>query len=94
MKIRRTVLACSLAAISAQALADGDKLEVVTVTAQKRKEDPNKVAMSISAISGASLLSQQVSDFTDLTRAVPNISFTAATGNGYLNDLWRYLPYP
>ncbi len=82
MKIRRTVLACSLAAISAQALADGDKLEVVTVTAQKRKEDPNKVAMSISAISGASLLSQQVSDFTDLTRAVPNISFTAATGNG------------
>jgi outer membrane receptor protein involved in Fe transport len=82
MKIRRTVLACSLAAISAQALAESDKIEVVTVTAQKRKEDPNKVAMSISAISGASLLSQQVDDFTDLTRAVPNISFTAATGNG------------
>jgi len=82
MKIRRTVLACSLAAISVQALAESDKIEVVTVTAQKRKEDPNKVAMSISAISGSSLLSQQVDDFTDLTRAVPNISFTAATGNG------------
>ncbi|WP_028103527.1 TonB-dependent receptor [Pseudoduganella violaceinigra] len=82
MKIRRTVLACSLAAIAAQALADGDRIEVVTVTAQKRKEDPNKVAMSISAISGAALQSQQVADFTDLTRAVPNISFTAATGNG------------
>lgn len=82
MKIRRTVLACSLAAMSAQVWAESDKIEVVTVTAQKRKEDPNKVAMSISAISGASLLSQQVADFTDLTRAVPNISFTAATGNG------------
>lgn len=82
MKIRRTVLACSLAAISAQALADSDKIEVVTVTAQKRKEDPNKVAMSISAISGNALQAQQVDDFTDLTRAVPNISFTAATGNG------------
>jgi outer membrane receptor protein involved in Fe transport len=82
MKIRRTILACSIAAISAQAVAESDKIEVVTVTAQKRKEDPNKVAMSISAISGASLLSQQVDDFTDLTRAIPNISFTAATGNG------------
>ena len=82
MKIRRTVLACSLAAISAQTWAESDKIEVVTVTAQKRQEDPNKVAMSISAISGAALQSQQVDDFTDLTRAVPNISFTAATGNG------------
>ncbi|MCE3263921.1 MAG: TonB-dependent receptor [Pseudoduganella sp.] len=82
MKIRRTVLACSLAAISTQTLADSDKIEVVTVTAQKRKEDPNKVAMSISAISGGALQAQQVDDFTDLTRAVPNISFTAATGNG------------
>ena len=82
MKLRRTVLACSLAAISAQTLAESDKIEVVTVTAQKRKEDPNKVAMSISAISGGSLQAQQVDDFTDLTRAIPNISFTAATGNG------------
>lgn len=82
MKIRRTVLACSLAAISAQVFAESDKIEVVTVTAQKRKEDPNKVAMSISAISGNALQSQQVDDFTDLTRAIPNISFTAATGNG------------
>ena len=82
MKIRRTVLACSLAAISAQALADNETIEVVHVTAQKRKEDPAKVAMSISAIGGAQLQAQHVDDFTDLTRAVPNLSFTAATGNG------------
>ena len=62
--------------------AQSEQIEVVTVTAQKRKEDPNKVAMSISAVSGASLQAQHVNDFTDLTRAVPNISFTAASGNG------------
>jgi iron complex outermembrane receptor protein len=67
---------------SARQAAAADGIEVVTVTAQKRREDPNKVAMSISAISGASLQAQHVNDFTDLTRVVPNISFTAASGNG------------
>ena len=62
--------------------AQPDQIEVVTVTAQKRKEDPNKVAMSISAVSGSQLQAQHVNDFTDLTRVVPNISFTAASGNG------------
>jgi iron complex outermembrane receptor protein len=67
---------------SARPAPVSDQIEVVTVTAQKRKEDPNKVAMSISAVSGAALQAQHVNDFTDLTRVVPNISFTAASGNG------------
>ncbi|MFP5391406.1 MAG: TonB-dependent receptor [Gammaproteobacteria bacterium] len=62
--------------------AQDSQIEVVTVTAQKRKEDPAKVAMSISAVTGAQLQAQHVNDVTDLTRVVPNISFTAATGNG------------
>lgn len=94
MKLRPTVaFGYSLAAASAMmsmaayaqataAAAKSDQIEVVTVTAQKRQEDPNKVAMSISAVSGEQLQSQHVNDFTDLTRVVPNISFTAATGNG------------
>ena len=94
MKIRSSVvLRRSLVAIAVQAaltphavfaqVANQDsQLEVVTVTAQKRKEDPAKVAMSISAVSGTQLQSQHVNDITDLTRIVPNISFTAATGNG------------
>jgi iron complex outermembrane receptor protein len=69
-------------ASQARPAAMSDQIEVVTVTAQKRKEDPNKVAMSISAVSGAALQAQHVTDFTDLTRVVPNISFTAASGNG------------
>ena len=67
---------------SATQVAGADQIEVVTVTAQKRREDPNKVAMSISAVSGAALQAQHVNDFADLTRVVPNISFTAASGNG------------
>lgn len=59
-----------------------DQISVVTVTAQKRKEDPNKVAMSITAIGGDQLQAQHVNDITDLTRVVPSMSFTAATGNG------------
>jgi outer membrane receptor protein involved in Fe transport len=70
------------AATQAKPIAQSDQIEIVTVTAQKRKEDPNKVAMSISAVSGAQLQAQHVNDFTDLTRVVPNISFTAASGNG------------
>ncbi|SHH45562.1 TonB-dependent receptor [Massilia sp. CF038] len=62
--------------------AQSNQIEVVRVTAQKRQEDPNKVAMSISAVSGVQLQAQHVNDFTDLTRLVPNISFTAASGNG------------
>jgi outer membrane receptor protein involved in Fe transport len=62
--------------------AQSDQIETITVTAQKRKEDPNKVAMSITALRGTDLQADHVSDFTDLTRSVPNISFTAASGNG------------
>ncbi len=62
--------------------AQSEQIEVVRVTAQKRQEDPAKVAMSISAVSGESLKNQHVNDVTDLTRIVPNISFTAASGNG------------
>ena len=92
MKIRPAAYAYTLAAaaaalspaVRAQAApsAPPDIVEVVTVTAQKRKEDPNKVAMSISAVNGSQLQNEHVNDITDLTRIVPNISFTAASGNG------------
>ena len=69
-------------ASQARSAAMSDQIEVVRVTAQKRQEDPNKVAMSISAISGSQMQAEHVNDITDLTRMVPNISFTAASGNG------------
>jgi outer membrane receptor protein involved in Fe transport len=77
--------ACAQAGANAAAprpALQADTIEVVTVTAQKRKEDPAKVAMSITAVTGRQLQEEHIRDFTDLTRVVPNISFTAASGNG------------
>ncbi|MRW89236.1 TonB-dependent receptor [Duganella sp. FT80W] len=85
MDVRRKLVAsAALAAFSAPSWAQqqSDEIEVVKVTAQKRKEDPAKVAMSITAVTGAQLQAEHVNDITDLTRVVPNISFTAASGNG------------
>jgi len=87
MKITQKVMCTSVAAALAmpafaQQVNPSDEIEVVKVTAQKRKEDPAKVAMSISAVTGAQLQAEHIRDITDLTRAVPNISFTAASGNG------------
>jgi len=84
MPLRRSLMALAvLTAYSVPVLAQqSDEIEVVNVTAQKRKEDPAKVAMSISAVTGSQLQAEHVRDITDLTRVVPNISFTAASGNG------------
>jgi outer membrane receptor protein involved in Fe transport len=54
----------------------------VIVTAQKRKEDLHKIAMSLSALPGANLQEQHITDFADLTRAIPNISFSGNNGIG------------
>jgi iron complex outermembrane receptor protein len=70
------------ASSAAKSSAASDQIQSITVTAQKRKEDPNKVGLSITAISGADLQAEHITDFTDLTRSIPNISFTAASGNG------------
>lgn len=62
--------------------AEGEQLSTVVVTAQKRKEDPLKLALSVSAITGTDLAAQHITDITDLTRAIPNISFSAGDGPG------------
>jgi hypothetical protein len=55
MDIRRKLIATAVLAFSSPSWAQqqSDEIEVVKVTAQKRKEDPAKVAMSISAVTGA-----------------------------------------
>jgi outer membrane receptor protein involved in Fe transport len=63
-----------------QMAAPGD--QVVTVTAQKRAEDVKKVPLSISVVSGEALSANQITDFADLTRAVPNVSFNSQAGAG------------
>ena len=59
-----------------------DQIETVTVTAQKRKEDASKIPLSISVLSGDELAGQHIVDMSDLTRSLPNISFSGASGSG------------
>ena len=53
------------------------EMEAVVVTAQKRKEDATKVPISISVLRGEDLQAQHITDITDVTRAVPNVSFSS-----------------
>ena len=66
-------LAGSLA-LSVSAWADQELQEIV-VTAEKRESTVQKTPISITAISGADLQAQGLSDFTAVAQQVPGISF-------------------
>jgi outer membrane receptor protein involved in Fe transport len=61
--------------------ADADTQKVV-VTAQKRKEDILDVPLAISVISAEQLSNNQINNVEDLTRNLPNVSFTSQGGPG------------
>ncbi len=67
---------------AAASAASKVELDAVVVTSQKRKEDIRKVPLSVSAITGEALQDAHINDFTDLTRNVPNVSFTTQAGAG------------
>ncbi len=57
----------------------------MVVTAQKTAEPLSKVPISISAVSGAALEDEHITDYADLSRAVPNLSFSSGGGPGQNN---------
>jgi outer membrane receptor protein involved in Fe transport len=62
-----------------------DQLADIVVTAQKTSEPLSKVPISITAVSGATLAEEHITDYADLARAVPNLSFTSFGGPGQSN---------
>ncbi len=58
------------------------RVEEVTVTAQKRSQNVRKVPISITVLSGAQLKASHIQNFSDLTQAVPNLSFSGGAGPG------------
>ncbi len=64
---------------------DSGQIGEIVVTAQKTSESLSKVPISISAVSGAALEEQHITDYADLSRAVPNVSFTTFGGPGQSN---------
>ncbi len=58
------------------------KVEEITVTAQKRAENVRKVPLSVTVLSGRQIKADHIQNFADLTRAVPNLSFSSQAGAG------------
>ena len=73
--------AAAVAASPAASTPSGEIAQVV-ITAQKRKEDIRDVPISVSVMSGEQLQAGQIKTVEDLTRNLPNISFTTQGGPG------------
>jgi outer membrane receptor protein involved in Fe transport len=67
--------------------ADGEEtaLTEVVVTAEKTSEPLSKVPISISVISGQTLEDEHITDYAELSRAVPDLSFSSDGGPGQNN---------
>ncbi|HEX3809862.1 MAG TPA: TonB-dependent receptor [Rhizomicrobium sp.] len=61
--------------------ASTDQIETVTVTAERRAENAQKVPIAINAISGDALTSQGINNTQDLAAAVPGLSIETDVGN-------------
>ncbi|MBS0420087.1 MAG: TonB-dependent receptor [Proteobacteria bacterium] len=72
-------------AFAADVDTGGDELTEIVVTAQKTSEVASKIPISISAVSAAQLSEEHITDYSDLSRAVPNVSFTNFGGTGQSN---------
>ena len=63
-------------------LAKTEQIETIIVNATKRQEDVTKVPLSITVIGGEALEEQHITNFVDLTRSVPNLSFSGGAAGG------------
>src|ERR1700694_838187 len=89
--VRCAPLASTILALVSPAHADGPQahdanmLETVLVTAQKVSEDVRKVPESISVISADQIEARHLTEIADLTRSIPNLSFSSQGGPGNQN---------
>src|SRR5438045_3617105 len=57
-------------------------LETITVTAEKRSEDVQKVPISITVLSTEDIERQHINNFQDVVRALPSVTFQQGTTGG------------
>jgi iron complex outermembrane recepter protein len=82
-RVKLTIVAAAVAAIPALTAAQqGGETQTVIVTSQKRREDIKQVPLSVSVLGGEQLQANQIANFTDLTRNIPNVSFNTQAGAG------------
>ena len=83
--MKQTAVATAVAVFlgcGSAAWAQSNDGQTVTITSQKRKEDIRKVPLSVSVITGDAMEDSHVSDFSDLSLVVPNLSFSTQAGAG------------
>ena len=59
--------------------ANSNKIEQVVVTSQRRSQNVQDVPVSISVVGRDQLKAQGITDYDDLSRAVPGVSFNAVS---------------
>ena len=64
-------------------------LAPVVVTSQKRSEDIKSVPISVTAMTGDDVAAQRITDYEDLSRAVPGLSFNTQASEGTSNIVLR-----
>lgn len=69
-------------AMAPSAWAQATDTQTVIVTSQKRKEDIKQVPLAISVLGGDAMKDNQIVNFSDLARSVPNLSFSTQAGAG------------
>jgi iron complex outermembrane recepter protein len=74
----------ALATPAAESDSSADLGEIV-VTAEKTSEPLSKTPISISAVSAATLQEEHITDYEELSRAVPNLSYSSSGGPGQAN---------
>lgn len=67
--------------------ADDATLEVVTVTAQRREENVQKIPVAVNVVSGDALERANATDVSDLAAQIPSVTFSA--GNELRNNSIR-----
>ena len=76
-------LACASAVLGTTLVhaEEGEALEAIVVTAQRREETIQKAAIAIDATSGNSLVQEGITKPEDLSKMVPALSFASGGGN-------------
>jgi iron complex outermembrane recepter protein len=74
------VLAATAYSAYAQTTASSGALEEIVVTAQKREQNSQDIGISLSAVTGADLISLGATTATDITKSMPAVVLTQPNG--------------
>ena len=81
MPNKTSIMLMALAALTGIPAAQGQMLEEIVVTAQKREQSLQDVAISVAVISGEELAALNKTQISELTRLVPSLTYSGGTSD-------------